>query len=169
MRNVLLSLLMVAAPRVRESGVGGSAGSGPFPACELLAPAEVAKVLGAPRAFIDSLNSGPNEATGAQLCSWYVRQGSSEGVMIKLYRGASPDQAGALWYGSVRMDGDWLASDSDPVRVTGVGDEALYRRYASARGGTLIVRKGLDVFLLTGSPSREGLTALAKLVAGRLR
>jgi hypothetical protein len=47
MRNVLLSLLMVAASRVRESEVGSSAGPGPFPACELLAPAEVAGVVGA--------------------------------------------------------------------------------------------------------------------------
>ncbi|HXF95773.1 MAG TPA: hypothetical protein VNI61_06680 [Gemmatimonadales bacterium] len=168
MLELLTAWLLAAGLWVPRPGPDRPSGAGPYPACELLSLAEVAGVMGAPRAFIDSLNSGPNEMTGAQLCSWYVKEGSSEGVMLKLFRGATQDQAMTLWYG-VRADGDWQMSKVEPVPIAGVGDEALYRPYPVGPGGSLIARKGLHVFLLTGSPSRDGLAALGKRVAGRLR
>jgi hypothetical protein len=88
--------------------------------------------------------------------------------MIKVYHGASPDRAMTLWHG-IRADGDWQMNDVVPIPIAGVGEEALYRPYPVGPGGSLIARKGLHVFLLTGSPSQEGLAALGKLAAGRLR
>lgn len=135
-------------------------------ACELLSTAEVAAFLKAPSVQIDSLNSGKNQNTNVDFCSWFVKAGESEGVMLKLRRAASSEETPVALI-AARGDEDF-PSPPQPTSIAGVGDEALYRDYADGKGGTVIVRRGPAVVTLIGSASKETLVAMAKLVVQRL-
>ncbi|MGH7498810.1 MAG: hypothetical protein ACREL3_08170 [Gemmatimonadales bacterium] len=138
--------------------------TGPSPACEILSTTEVARFLRTPAVRIDSINSGMNEMTKVDVCSWYVREGESEGVMLKLRHGDSPDGGVAML--AARVD-EGFPAPAEPVSVAGVGDEAQYLPYPDGRGGTIIVRKGADVATLIGSAPKETLVSMAKVVVSR--
>lgn len=98
----------------------------PRTACELLSAAEIATSLGAPAGRIDSINSGTNETTHVDYCSWYVKEGASEGVMVKLRRAPSAGDAPTAML-AARID-EGISGD-EATLVAGVGEEAQYLPY----------------------------------------
>jgi hypothetical protein len=153
--------------------LGGAAGTllantpaKPRTACELLSAAEVAAFLKVPLVHIDSLNSGMNEMTRVDFCNWYVKENQPEGVMLKLRRAPSADEA-AVSFIAAKVDEE-MSPPAKTTAIPGVGDEALYQPYADGKGGTVVVRKGASVVSIIGSPSRETLVAMAKAMVPRL-
>ena len=131
------SLAAVTSPAL------SAANPNPPTACELLSAAEVARFLSAPSVRIDSINSGNNELTHVDFCSWYVKEGQSEGLMVKLRRRASRDEAPVAMI-AARLD-DGFSGQRLPEAIPGVGEEAQYLGYPDGKGGTIIVRQGTSV------------------------
>jgi len=162
----LLLLGTAAALTAVTSPAIPAANPNPRTACELLSAAEVAQFLGAPSVRIDSINSGNNQLTQVDFCSWYVKEGQSEGLQVKLRRRPSRDEAPVAMI-AARVDDGF--SDQRPAEaIPGIGEEAQYLGYPDGQGGTIIVRQGTSVVTLTGSPAKATLVAMAKLVAPRL-
>lgn len=161
---LLIGLALSQGPTASPDGVA-SAGD-QRTACELLSTAEVAAFLGVPAVQIDSLNSGKNEFTNVDFCSWFVRAGESQGVMLKLRRAGSPD--GVLpAFVAAKVDEE-LSPPAKPASIAGVGEEALYLPYADATGGTIVVRQHASVVTIIGSASKETLASMARKVLPRL-
>ena len=138
----------------------------PRTACELLSTAEVAAFLRVPAVQIDSLNSGMNELTKVDFCSWFVHPGESQGVMLKLRRAASPDEVPPAFI-AAKVDEE-MSPPAEPASIPGVGEEALYLPYADGTGGTIVVRQRASVVTLIGSASKETLASMARKVLPRL-
>jgi hypothetical protein len=140
-------------------------------ACELLTANEIATLLKAPAVQKDEINSGKNEMTGVDICNWYVRKNSSEGIEVRL-RLAGSDDEGALALAFSAAKADAVEHDFERSQkaqpVSGVGDEAVYSAYPVGPGGSLVFRVGPNVVTLTGSASRETLVSMATIVAHRL-
>jgi hypothetical protein len=140
-------------------------------ACELLTPTEIAGFLKVPAVKKDELNSGKNEMTKVDFCNWYVKEGSSEGVELRLRRGESSDEGSAMLVFSAAK-GDAVEHDSERSRnaesLTGVGDQAIYSPYPDGKGGNIALGAGSSAVTITGSASKDTLVAMAKLVASRL-
>jgi hypothetical protein len=137
----------------------------PPTAGELFSTAEVAKFLAAPAVQIDSINSGKNELTGVDFCSYFVTEKDPRGVMLKLRRGASADDA-MLSMISARAEDEFV--ERKPEVLAGIGDEAQYLDYSDGRGGTIIVRSGPNVVTFTGTISKATGIAIARLAVPRL-
>ena len=99
-------------------------------------------------------------------CSRYVKEGQSEGLLVKLRRRASRDEAPVAMI-AARVD-EGFSGQRLPEAIPGVGEEAQYLRYPDGKGGTIIVRQGTTVVTLTGSPAKATLVTMAKLVVPRL-
>src|SRR6185436_856444 len=106
----------------------GASGPKAQTACEVLTPAEVANFLKVPEVRKDDLNSGKNQFTGVDLCNWYVKEGSPEGIGVTLRTAMSDDEGGRMTaYSSAK--GDALEHDvkrSLEAQRVPVGDEAVY-------------------------------------------
>jgi hypothetical protein len=139
-----------------------------LPTCRLLSAREVAAHLDAPAVRIDSVNSGTNMISKAELCAWYVREGSPEGVMFKHRRATTADDVAREFLGA-RLEEEMRVGDKATVTVPGLADEALYRAYPDGKGGSLVFRKGRNVFGMTGSASKEAFIAMARLIAPKLQ
>jgi len=148
------------------------AASRPLPkACEILTPAEIAGALQAPQVKKDDVNSGENVMTHVDICNWYVKLGSSEGMQVQIYRPRGTDDGSSLLaYSSAKGD----AVEHDQARaaqaqqLTGVGDEAIYAPYPDGKGGNVAFRTRAGAATLTGSASHDRLVALARLAASRM-
>src|SRR5215510_14580183 len=161
MRNLIaLSLAAVLAACGGTGGAHDTAASGqpaqtpaaaqpaasvktPPRACEILTPAEIARALGVPEVKKDETNSGENPSTHVDICNWYVRNGSSEGVQVQVYRAERTDVGSSmLAYSSAK--GDAVEHDnaraSKAEQLTGVGDEAIYSPYPDGKGGNIAFR-----------------------------
>jgi len=103
-----------------------------------LTPAEVANFLKVPEVRKDDLNSGKNQFTGVDLCNWYVKEGSPEGIGVTLRTAMSDDEGGRMTaYSSAK--GDALEHDvkrSLEAQRVPVGDEAVYSGYPVPPGGS---------------------------------
>jgi hypothetical protein len=60
-----------------------------------------------------------------------------------------------------------MSPPARPAAISGIGEEALCQAYPDGGGG-IVVRKGVSVVTLVGSPSRETLVSMAKAVVPRL-
>lgn len=136
----------------------------PLTACELLSAAEIAASLQVPAVRIDPLNSGRNEMTHVDLCSWYVAEGKNDGVMVKLRQAPSAGEVQVSFI-AARLDID---SSVPPARIPGVGDEALYAPYPDGAGGTIVFRSGVRAVTIIGSVPKDVLVSMAKLAVPRL-
>jgi hypothetical protein len=134
-------------------------------ACELFSAAEVAAFLSAPAAQIDSVDSGFNENTHADLCNWYVHKGSPQGLTFKVRRAQSADETAVILL-AARLDENLTLDHAQPIHS--LGDEALYLPYPDGTGGTLIVRKATAVLTIIGSVKRDTLVAIAAKAIARL-
>lgn len=133
-------------------------------ACELLTAAEVAGFLRVPAVYVDSIESGFNETTRVDLCSWYVTKGESDGVMVKLRRSASADEV-LVQFAAAKIDAGFRDA---PEPASGIGDEALYGPYPDRTGGTIVFRKGASAVTILGSLSKETLISAAKAALPRI-
>jgi hypothetical protein len=161
-----------STPASEPPKAAGDATSGPRAetACEVLTPAEVASFLNVPEVRKDDLNSGKNQFTGVDLCNWYVKEGSPEGIGVTLRRATSDDDGGRMSAFSAAK-GDAVEHDvkrSQEAQPVAVGDEALYSPYPVPPGGSIVVRVGSVVVTLAGSASKDTFIAMAKLAAGRI-
>ena len=138
----------------------------PLTACQLVTAAEVAGLLKVPAVHIDSISSGKNEMLNVDLCSWYVREGESEGVMLKLRRAPSSDKVPVAFI-AAKIEPEF-SEPAKPVSITGVGQEAVYVAYRDGQGGTIVFRQRLAVVTITGSPAKETLVGMAKAIVPRL-
>jgi hypothetical protein len=183
---VVLALLVILVTACNQTSKDGSsaansgqkaassqASSGPKAqsACELLTPGEIAGFLKVPEVKKDELESGKNEMTKVDLCNWYVKKNSNEGVQLMLRRAESSDEGSRMLVFS-SAKGDAVEHDAERDRkaekLNGVGDEAIYSPYPVGPGGTIAMRVGSSAVTIIGSASRENLIAMAKLAAQRM-
>lgn len=139
-------------------------------ACEVFAPAEIASFLKVPEVRKDDLNSGKNQFTGVDLCNWYVKEGSPEGIGVTL-RTAAPDDEGGRMSAFSAAKGDAVEHDvkrSQDAQTVAAGDEAVYSPYAVPPGGSIVVRVGSTIVTMTGTAPKDTLLAMAKLAAERM-
>jgi hypothetical protein len=163
----LVLLLGVAGVSASTPSLGAvMAPRDPRTACELLSMAEVAAFLRVPAVQIDSLNSGMNELTKVDVCSWFVHAGENQGVMLKLRRAPSADEV-LPSFSAAEVD-EQMSPPAEPTSIPGIGEEALYLAYADGTGGTIVVRQRATVVTIIGSASKEMLAAMAKKVLPRL-
>src|SRR5215471_7022451 len=86
-----------AAPAMEQKATASSAHpESKVGACELLTPGEIAGFLKVTQVKKDDLNSGKNEMTKVDFCNWYVKEGSSQGIEIRLRRAESADEGSAM-------------------------------------------------------------------------
>jgi hypothetical protein len=133
--------------------------------CEILPPVDVATLLAVPSVQLDSVNTGTNELTGVELCSWYVDPRDPRGVTVKLRRAKSADETEAVLAGA-RIDEQLTLDKMEAVR--GLGDGAHYADWADGSGGTVIARRGSVVLTITGTVKRAAVLAAANQALGRL-
>ena len=107
-----------------------------------------------------------NEMLNVDLCSWYVTEGESEGVMLKLRRRPSSDEV-PVAFSAAKLEPEFGAP-AKPVSIAGVGQEAVYVAYQDGQDGTIVFRQRLSVVTSTGSPSKETLVSMAKVIVPRL-
>ena len=132
-------------------------------ACELLSRDEVSRVAGGP-VEIDPTASGEDDR-GGDNCVWKLKGRPVPPVLLRVRRHASGPQAQIAF---MVERADAFGGGPEPVRVPGLGDEALYRDFEKVKGGALVVRRGSVVVTMSGSVSREAFVSLARLVVGRL-
>jgi hypothetical protein len=147
-------LVLLLALGVTASGAGR-------PACELLTVEEVGRVAGG-AVTIDPSGSG-EDPEGGDNCVW--KRGGSVVVETRVQRLASVQQAQLAFAKTSSMA---FGIRPAPVKVGGLGDEALYRDFERAKGGALVVRRGAVVFGMSGSLPRDAYLSLARLVLPRL-
>src|SRR5262245_3116971 len=140
---------------------GAQAGAGvktPPRACDVITPAEIAGALQVPEVKKDDVNSGENRMTHVDICNWYVRNGSSEGVQVQVYLAQGADVGASLAAYSAAK-GDAVEHDSARAakaeQLAGVGDEAIYAPYPDGKGGNIAFRTRSGAVAITGSPSRD--------------
>jgi hypothetical protein len=133
--------------------------------CEVLPAVEVARLLSVPNVQLDSINTGTNELTGVELCSWYVDPRDPRGVTVKLRRAKAVDETEALLAGA-RIDEQVTLDKME--EVSGLGDGAHYADWADGSGGTLIARRGSVVLTITGTVKRAAAVTAAKQALSRL-
>jgi hypothetical protein len=164
------------APAVPDTGqkavaTRGSSAPKTQTACALLTPGEIAGFLKVPQVKKDELNSGKNEMTKVDLCNWYVREGTSDGIQVTLRRAESADEGSEMLIFSAAK-GDAVEHDVERDRkaqpLSGVGDEAIYSPYPVGNGGSIALRAGSSAVTITGSASKDTLVAMAKMAAQRL-
>ena len=165
MDRLILFVGLAFAPPA-SAAAGAFAPVVPGAACDLLSMAEVAGFLRVAAVQIDSLNSGMNDFTKVDLCSWFVHAGESQGVMLKVRQATPPDEVLAA-FSAAKVDEE-LNPPAELVSIPGLGDEAQYLSYADGTGGTIVVRQRASVVTLIGSASKETLAAMARKVLSRL-
>src|SRR5262245_4122651 len=139
-------------------------------ACELLTPAEIAKVLNVAEVKKDDIKSGEHVMTHVDICNWFVKEGSDEGIEVRLY----PAKVfhGSALVASIGAKGEAVGHDhtrdQQAHRVTGVGDEAIYSPNPVGKGGGIALRTPTGAVSIVGFASKEGFVALAKLAASRM-
>jgi hypothetical protein len=134
-----------------------------LPACQVLKPADIQKVVGAVVA-IDADQSGPGDDAGSDFCAWKTPNGRF--VILGLHPKASAAAARAEYAARlVEAFGGGPAAQ----KIAGVGDEAQYRPYVGGlKGGVVVVRAGLVVFTLEGPMERAAVLGLSNLVLARV-
>jgi hypothetical protein len=140
-------------------------------ACDLMTPTEIAGFLKVAEVKKDDVESGKNATTKVDICNWYVKKDSLEGVEFMLRQAESDDEGSRmLVFSSAR--GDAVEHDAERDRkaekLSGVGDEAIYSPYPVGKGGTIAMRVGPSAVTIIGSASREDLISMARLMAGRM-
>ncbi|MGH7526994.1 MAG: hypothetical protein ACREMX_09855 [Gemmatimonadales bacterium] len=133
--------------------------------CDLLSAAEVAKFLSVPAVQVDSVNTGTNEFTGVELCSWFVELRDPRGLTVRLRREKSAEDTTVLLL-AARMEDEFSQRKVEPI--AGLGEEAQYADWLDGSGGTVIVRSGPNVVTLTGTISKATAIAMAKTAVPRL-
>ena len=146
-------------------GAASASSAAPQTACGLLSAAEIAAAFKVATVAKDEVNSGQNDKGRVDLCSWFVRQGQPEGIVVKV-RVAPAPEASTTAFVAGKLD---IESIGRAVEVPDLGDEAAYAPYADGRGGTLVFRHGQTVVSLIGSLTRESLIDLAKIALPRMR
>jgi hypothetical protein len=134
-----------------------------LPACQVLTPANVQMVVGAP-VTIDASQSGPGDDAGSDFCAWKTPQGRF--VILGIHKKTSLAAARTEYAARlVEAFGGGPAAKT----IAGVGDEAQYRNYVGGlRGGVVVVRAGLVVFTLEGPMERAAVLGLSNLVLARV-
>ncbi|HEX2451588.1 MAG TPA: hypothetical protein VHJ69_10615, partial [Gemmatimonadales bacterium] len=113
----------IAAALLGSAASRSAAHQSSYPACALVSAAEIAKFLSVPAVQLDSVNSGRNDFSGVELCSWYVALRDPRGVSVKLRLAKSADETAALVVGA-RIDDEF---DRDKAEnIAGLGDEAQW-------------------------------------------
>ena len=180
---LMLSILVVAAcnkptqsndaPLSRNQKIMANKPPGPKAqsACELLTPTEIAGFLKVSEVKKDDVESGKNEMTKVDICNWYVKKNSNDGVEFLLRRAESDDEGSRMLVFS-SAKGDAVEHDAERDRkaekLSGVGDEAIYSPYPMGKGGTIAMRVGSSAVTIIGSASREDLISMAKVMAPRM-
>jgi hypothetical protein len=104
------------------------------------------------------------------ICNWYVRENSPQGVEIRWHRASAGDAEPLAEYSAAK--GDAFEHDSGRTQkaqaVPGVGVEAVYGPWPDGSGGSLALRGHNGAVAISGSATREALVALGKLVASRM-
>lgn len=182
-RLIVVSLAAVIAACAPSGGSRDTASSAQSPpsqaappkplpkACEIITPGEIAGALQVPEVKKDELNSGENQMTHVDICNWYVKPGTNEGIQVQVYRAQGADEGSALLaYSSAK--GEAVEHDSaraaQAVQLTGIGEEAIYSPYPVGKGGNIAFRTRSGAVTITGSASRDSLEAVAKLAASRM-
>jgi hypothetical protein len=140
-------------------------------ACDLMTPTEIAGFLKVAEVKKDDVESGKNETTKVDICNWYVKKDSTEGVEFLLRQAESDDEGSRmLVFSSARGDAveHNVERDQKAEKLSGVGDEAIYSPYPVGKGGTIAMRVGPSAVTIIGSASRDDLISMAKLMAGRM-
>ena len=134
-----------------------------LPACQVLTPANVQMVVGAP-VTIDPSQSGPGDSEGSDFCAWKTPAGRF--VILGIHTKASVAAARTEYAARlVEAFGGGPAAKT----IAGVGDEAQYRNYVGGlQGGVVVVRAGLVVFTVEGPMERAAVLGLSNLVLARI-
>jgi len=134
-----------------------------LPACQVLTPANVQVVVGAP-VTIDASQSGPGDDAGSDFCAWKTPAGRF--IILGVYSNASIAAARAKY--AAQLVGAFGGGPAARA-IANVGDEAQYRDYAGGqKGGVVVVRAGLFVVTLEGPMERAEILGLSNFVLARV-
>ncbi len=139
-------------------------------ACELLTAVEIAKALNVLVVKKDEVNSDQHLMGHVDICSWYVKENSPEGLESRWWHGkpgAGEPPAEFIAAKGHAFEHDSARSDKAQP-VSGVGAEAVYGPFPDGTGGSLAFRTRTGAVALVGSAGKEALTSLAKLAASRM-
>jgi hypothetical protein len=155
---MVLSVLCVAAGWWKAIAWAGPTTS----ACELLTIQEVSKALNA-SVILDQSASGPDGRDGDN-CVWNTSDGRN--VMIRVAPLGDMTKA-KVAYMVETMNA--YGGGKPAEEIQGLVDDAKYRDYfGTLKGGVFIGRKRTTIVTVEGSPNREALLGLAKVLLSRL-
>lgn len=139
-------------------------------ACELLTPAEIAKALNVPTVKKDEMNSGEHMMGHVDICNWYVKENSPEGLEVRWWLAKpGPEEKLAEFSAAKAHAFEHDSTRSEKAQaVIGVGAEAVYAPFPDGKGGSLAFRTATGAVALVGSASKDSLITLAKLAVPRL-
>jgi hypothetical protein len=171
---VLVSTCTASSPPPAQTQAAAQPDTGarkPPRACEIVTPAEIAQALGVPEVTKDDVNSGENVMTHVDICNWYVRTGSADGVQVQVFPAQGAD-AGASLVAYSSAKGEAVGHDSaraaNAQQLTGIGEEAIYSPYPVGNGGNIALRVQTGAVTITGSAARDRLETIARLAASRM-
>ncbi len=161
---------IVAAPGLLVSWGQAIAQTKAKNACELVTSTEIAKALNVPQVKKDDINSGEHVMTHVDICNWFVKENSPEGIEVRWYRGKGGEGGVLAEFSAAKghaVEHD-SSRDARAQPVDGIGEEAIYGPYPIGNGGSIAVRTSTGAVSIVGSASKDGLVALAKLAASRM-
>jgi hypothetical protein len=139
-------------------------------ACELVTQTEVAKALSVAAVKKDEVNSGEHVMGHVDICSWYVKENSPEGLEVRWWRAKPGPHEPLAEFSAAKghiFEHD-LARSEKAQPVSGVGTEAVYGSFPDGTGGSLAFRTKTGAVALIGSVQKDALVVLAKLAASRM-
>jgi hypothetical protein len=163
--GVVAALLATFLTGPALAGPNPAATAKPPKACDLLTTADVAAVAPAEAPQFVAEASGLTMVETEDYCVWRGK-GSPDPLVQLIVKVLNPDQAPEMIY--VVAKGEYFGGGPDPQPVPGVGDEAAYRDFDKGKGGSIVVRRGATVFVVTGLLPKPALVELAKRAVKRL-
>lgn len=139
-------------------------------ACELLTPSEIAQALSVGAVKKDEVNSGEHVMGHVDICSWYVKENSPEGLEVCWWRAKPGPYEPLAEFSAAKghiFEHDSARSEKAQP-VSGVGTEAVYGSFPDGTGGSLAFRTKTGAVALVGSAQKDALVVLAKLAASRM-
>jgi len=139
-------------------------------ACELVTSTEIAKALNVAAVKKDEVNSGEHVMGHVDICNWYVKENSPEGLEVRWWRAKpgpyEPLAEFSAAKGHVFEHDSARSQQAQPV--SGVGVEAVYGSFPDGTGSSLAFRTQTGAVALVGSAQKDALVVLAKLAASRM-
>jgi len=134
-------------------------------ACDLVTATELAGFLKVAEVKKDDINSGLNDLTKVDICTWDVKDGHNGGVEVRLHRAMSGDDEALVAFSAAKSD---ALDFGQPQPVSGIGVEAVFRPSADGNFNAISFRAGAGAVTIKSSGSKDALISMATLAARRM-